>query len=185
MSNRHLLYLIGQPGSGKTTLATALFADLPQVQRPAFHPYPPFIEYPGGAQIGVMRSGFGGTDVLPLNCQPNVIAWMQQTGWFYLFAEGDRLANDKFFHACRAAGICLSVVHLDCADELAQERRVGRGSNQNAAWVKGRASKVQRLAEVWVDDAWRLSASSPLDHLVKRLRQHPVIKGIRCEQVCV
>jgi len=181
MRNRHLLYLICQPGSGKTTLATALFADLPQVQRPAFHPYPPFIEYPGGAQIGVMRSGFGGTDVLPLNCQPNVIAWMQQTGWFHLFAEGDRLANDKFFKACKAAGIGLSVIHLDCPDELAQERRERRGSNQDTAWVKGRASKVRRLAEAWSEDSWRLPAELPLEDLVERLRQHPVIKGIRRE----
>lgn len=171
---RQMMYLIGQPGSGKTTLMRSVFKGVQPIE--VLVPFS-YVLYPNGIELGGLRPGFGGTDTLALSCQPTVIGWLQTVPFTYVTGEGDRLANDKFFSAVTAQGWELSVVHLDCPDDIAAGRRAARGSNQNAAWVKGRATKVRRLAETWATD-WVLDARLSPEVLTKRLRAHPVVQGI-------
>jgi len=179
---RSLLYLIGVPGAGKSTLAQALFAGLPAVQRPG---EVSFVEYPGGVQLGALKAGKRGTDSLHLCAQPAVLAWMEACPYPYVFAEGDRLAYGGFFQRCVQAGYDVTVSALVCPGDVADARRNERGHNQTPVWVKGRTTKFERLRQTWADPAWELDATLPLAALVERLRQHPVIKGIRREQVWV
>lgn len=175
-ARRPLLYLIGQPGSGKSTLfRTALAgATFTEERQPFLH-----LDFGGGIELGGRREQFSGTDMLAMNVQPKVIQWLNQTPARAIIAEGDRLANDSFFRAVVSAGWQLRVVLLDCPDAVAAARRAARGSNQNPSWVAGRASKVRRLAVEWVmRSADRLDATRPPAELAEQLRSYRAMQSI-------
>lgn len=150
------LYIIGEPGVGKSTLMAELTADNFMIQ----HRNPiPHIEFDGEvpwlpgktvAQLGRVREYFSGTDALALNIQPKALAFIASRPYDWLLAEGDRLANEAFFLACQKAGR-LHLVYLDSGG-VAVERRLARGSNQDEEWVKGRVTKVRNLLDKFPPD---------------------------------
>lgn len=165
MRDRHLLYLIGQPGSGKSTLADALTQGIESVEmeRPFAHRLYPACEL---VELGAHRESFSGTDALPMNIQPKIVAWLQKGTPPFVLAEGDRLANGKFFQAVVDAGWNLRLAYLSLPATVASERRRARevklGSTpQDAKWVKGRQTKARRLAEDWGSLLYRLNADQP------------------------
>jgi len=170
-----LAYLIGQPGSGKTTLTRAVFEG---VEAEAIKKPVPHIRYPGGAQIGADREKFGGTDALHMAIQPEVIPWMLSSGITSFFAEGDRLANDKFVMDCAAAKIRFHLICLWVPDSVGVIRRMGRSSIQSPVWVKGRGTKVKRLWANYGHPRWKLDGRKRVDELVNDLCSHPVIQKI-------
>lgn len=175
---KHFLYLIGIPGSGKTTLLRACLAGLPcRVERAPFA----HTIYDRGVQLGCEREAFGGTDALAMNVQPLVEAWLRQAPYEAIVAEGDRLANDRFFNAVEAAGWPLTVAWLATPEEHAAQRRRARGSAQNESWLRGRITKVNRLAGRWATPLWMLDGALPLDLLVAQLSAHPAIVHLRGE----
>lgn len=143
---KRVVYIMGAPGSGKTTLMREVLAPYPAIQhaRPFAH-----IEYEHPkervVQVGKDRGTFSGTDALSLSVQPDVIKWLRYCDYDTIMAEGDRLANDKFFDACEATLDGLVLVLVDTDPEVAATRRKMRGSNQNPSWLKGRISKVEAL----------------------------------------
>lgn len=165
-----LTYLIGVPGSGKTTLMTLATAGLPvaQVRTPI-----PHLVYGDGeaVQPGVARERFGGTDALSMNVMPKAVEWVRTTPAPYIVGEGDRLASPRFFAAAEEAGYTLAVVYLVCPDGLADRRRRERGSRQDPRWLKGRATKVQRLADRYA--AHTLDCAEHPTTLARRLRELP------------
>jgi len=175
---KQFLYLIGVPGSGKTTLLhAALHGATRTVER---FPFAHTI-YAGGAlvELGQARDAFGGTDVLPLNVQPVVTAWLdKQCPYPAIVAEGDRLANASFFEAARDMGWVLTVAYLRTPDDLAASRRQARGSHQNAAWVKGRITKVRQLAYQYATADWTLDGGLPVAILARQLQTHPVLMAL-------
>lgn len=103
------------------------------------------------ALLGRRRATFPGTDALALNVMPAATAAAR--AWAFAcpqaVGEGDRLASGIFLDAAREAGDVL-LVHLDTPPDAAADRRAQRAVTlnlgvQSAAWVKGRATKVQRL----------------------------------------
>jgi len=149
-----MLYLIGVPGAGKTALMRMLVA--PLGRQPVATPIPHTALYagprgakPAGAELGVRRETFSGTDALALDVQPKALQFLEQAPYPIVLAEGDRLANGKFFMAVMALGYDLHVVHVDCPPDLAAARRAARGSEQDARWVQGRVTKVARLAAAY------------------------------------
>jgi energy-coupling factor transporter ATP-binding protein EcfA2 len=159
-----LLYLIGVPGSGKTTLAKALFSAIPAEIRKA-----PFLHvvHPGGVEIGGPRESFGGTDALPMNIQPKVLPFLTASPWSVAWAEGDRLANERFFIAVLAAGWKLHVVLLDTPLAECALRRERRGSNQSPTWLAGRVTKVRNLSS-WAK--LKLDGTKTVEEMVDTLR---------------
>jgi hypothetical protein len=172
-----LVYLIGEPGSGKTTLMAELVGRLEWKQEAEPIPH---IWYGDGVacQIGVRREGFAGTDGLSMSIQPKAVAWILNRPATLVLAEGDRLANDGFFKAAKRAGYALWLVYLNLPPELAVERRAARGSTQNATWLAGRVTKVKRLAERWYH--LTLPAEEPPEALVDRLIEKvPALEALR------
>jgi len=167
-----MLYVFGQPGSGKTTLINALTeGTFGSTFRQPFT----CTEYINGVvQLGVQRpGGFGGTDALAMSVQPKVLRWLEEERPPFVLGEGDRLTNRKFFQAVTDLGISLYTVYLYVPDELAAKRREGRGSNQNATWIKGRQTKIINLTNEWpVSNVIR--GDLPLAEQVRRLRRMPV-----------
>lgn len=178
MSTRHgeLLYVIGPPASGKSTLMARLVAGCPvDVGRQPFR----HERYPGAVQLGSRREAYPGTDTLALNAQPRVLDWLATAAVPLILAEGDRLANGTFFRAVVALGYRLTVVWLDCPWEETVRRVQLRPAPQPLSWVRGRATKVARLGAGWVLPRWHLDALAPCNELVERVRQHPAVRDWR------
>lgn len=156
-----LLYLIGVPGSGKTTAMRGALALLGLHRHPASSvPFaaelllrtrtvgPSARVDHFGYHLGRERHPFGGTDTLPMNVQPKVLAWMADLALpSVVVGEGDRLGNGAFLDAARALGWQVQLVHLDVPSTVAEARRGARGTTQNATWLRGRHTKVARLGQ--------------------------------------
>lgn len=145
------VYLVGEPGAGKTTLMAELragWAEASLEKRPVRHV---LWQRPDGQlvpELGWPRDGFGGTDALPMDAVRHAEPWIAACGYPLVLAEGDRLACARFFQAAHDAGE-LVLVHVHATPELAAARRAQRGSDQAEAWVRGRRTKVQRLLADW------------------------------------
>lgn len=176
-----MLYIIGVPGSGKTTVVRHLTRKLPTEQHSA--PYIVWTRYSSRLiQLGYERKPFGGTDALGMRCQPDMInkirEWKSLNQYPLILAEGDRLANNSFFEAMIGLGVKLTVVHLATPEAVVITRRKERneriGKAQSDVWLKTRDTKVNSLAAKWVQPRWVLDGSRPVQALSKELAKHPV-----------
>ncbi len=154
---KHALYIIGEPGAGKSTLVETLTGDALVVtgRKPLAHRT--YLTAAGGVtELGAREPGrFGGTDALSMSAIVQAEAWVTDGSWpagSLLMAEGDRLACDRFFNALLAGGWQLRIAHLDVPPEVAAARREARGSAQDPAWVRGRRTKVANLLDRWEGD---------------------------------
>ncbi len=152
---KHALYIIGEPGVGKSTLVDTLVGDALALDGRSPVAHRVYLTTGGGVtELGTRGNGreFGGTDALPMDAISRVEPWVTGEGWgddALLMAEGDRLAVDRFFHALLGADWDLRIVVLEAMPHVARARREARGSNQNEIWLKGRQTKVRRILERW------------------------------------
>lgn len=143
--------LIGEPGSGKTTLFRWLLKDLPSRTDFAYGLLKGECMVVKDRMVYVLGSykgeTFDGTDRLSMAVQKDALKFIQtlQETDVLLF-EGDRLGNEKFFEACKALGP-FHLFFLDTAEATLEIRRKERGSNQDPTWLKGRQTKVNRLKD--------------------------------------
>lgn len=147
------LLILGEPGSGKSTLTKAFTSDWIELSlelKPVKH-----ITYnsPYGSaiQLGWNRPPFSGTDTLGHTSINFVSAWYPEITANLVLAEGDRLANDRFVKLAEQHGNIIAI-YLDTDSELAQERRIQRIRQhnlptQNPSWIAGRRTKHLNLAE--------------------------------------
>jgi hypothetical protein len=172
-----LIYLIGEPGIGKTTTMRALTGKL----GPAVELDKPFAHRLGAGwmELGQQRGMFSGTDALSMSVQPLAVAFLKHVaseqgvsarGVPLVLGEGDRLTTGSFFTAV-AEFADLRVVRLIGPDGLAKERRDNRGQpfTFNEKWLKGRISKVERLTVEW--DAAKLNAANRPEELADELME--------------
>ena len=173
-----MLYLIGGPCTGKSTaINEALGGYVESFDQPIKH-----LRYAGGYQIGGGRDSFPGTDCLQMNAQPIVMDWLRglPAGTF-VTAEGDRLANHKFFDFVEIElGWDLEILYFAVEPSELRRRRDQRNRNllakQDPTWVRGRDTKHERL--------WRTRFAPFIDNTkpgsaTAMLAEHPVIKRIR------
>jgi len=152
----NIIYLIGAPGAGKTTLTEACTRDWQETAR-----LDDPIKYrkhttPLGETIslGWLRPNFGGTDTLGNTAIIPIESWLPtlpnlMPNLVYLYGEGDRLANARFFNLAKSIGH-LYLFYLNTSPALTAQRRQERaaltGKEQNPTWVKGRETKHKNLA---------------------------------------
>lgn len=137
-----LTYIIGEPGAGKSWLMEELTSDTPAVDEAK--PFAHRVYENGVVELGRRREAFSGTDALAMDVKPKVLTWLTSEQPKLVLAEGDRLANMPFFDAVRRLGYEPFVYVLPGSEEALQGR-IERGSKQNEAWVRGRATKVRNL----------------------------------------
>lgn len=147
------IYLIGEPGAGKTTLTEAFTSDWTDTAR---HEEPikfrtHHTPYGDALSLGWLRPSFGGTDTLGNTAILAIEPWLPRIKGDYpiIYGEGDRLANSRYFELCKSLGD-FHLFYLNTNPAIAAERRAKRseitGKTQNPSWVAGRATKHRNLA---------------------------------------
>ena len=152
-----MIYLVGQPGSGKSTLMAALTKGLVRCALDAETPVPHDLlldRVSGeavGAEIGKQRGAFSGTDALASSIIDKAVPWVQTQPYDLLLAEGARLANKRFIQATADAGyaVMLGLLDHDDAEGWRKRRSKALGREQNPSWVKGRLTASRRLADAY------------------------------------
>lgn len=163
-----LLYLIGEPGVGKSAVMAELVKG--RRRRLMLKPFAHTVYEDGLVQLGRERAnGFSGTDALSMSVSPTAIAALQAHYWPRIVAEGDRLAHGKFFDAAKEAGYHLEVVLLEAPQFILTKRRQARGSNQDATWLQGRATKVANVARDYA--TMTVDATVPAEEIAAKLRE--------------
>jgi hypothetical protein len=154
MSPPVLVYVIGEPGVGKSTamrMATEGLQRAPipgaPVREVLLHPVTAVV---AGIELGRRRpGGFSGTDALPMNAvvaaEEYLVSGRAADETRLLLGEGARLGNRRFLAAAADAGWAVNLVTV-IGPETAIRRRQARGTHQNPAWVKGAATSAARLA---------------------------------------
>lgn len=146
-----LVYVVGVPGAGKTTLVNAALDGLDREPRRAgLVKYEAVTERADGwlraLHIGHDRpGGFGGTDSLSHAAAPAVVDWLAGRHEVPILGEGDRLGSLSFLDQVRAVGVDVTLVWLRVPPSVAAGRRAVRGSAQSESWLKGRHTKVRRV----------------------------------------
>lgn len=143
------VYLIGAPGSGKSTVMKELTKYCSRLE---YHtsavPHEVLFKnsYIVGAEMGKTRSNFPGTDALSYSIGPKAVQWVSERPYQLLLGEGTRLATKAFLEAAQGAGE-LVLAYLGTSPELAASRRAERGSQQNEAWAKGATTRAANVAK--------------------------------------
>lgn len=174
----NLLYLIGPPGVGKSTLMAELTRGCERFQFD--HPIAcqrlvdPATASVVGVELGRARPDFPGTDTLPMGVSPAACDWLRSgRGPQLVLGEGDRLAHMGFLMAAAEGGYQITVGQLCAPPEVLDARCAARGSSQNEAWRRGRATKAARLADVALAAGYvvaRLDALQPTAYMARFLR---------------
>ena len=129
-------YIIGAPGSGKSTLMGEMLDGWevgPYVRftgREMFgHYLTKFDDAHIAAYLGHLRPEFPGTDALSLSVAPQALLWVDSLplpGLDQVFGEGVRLSHIGFLMAL-AEVTDLTVIYLEVNPEVAAQRRLARG----------------------------------------------------------
>lgn len=155
-----LIYLVGQPGAGKSTLMASLTEEYDRVPGMDNGLAMDELVNPAtgdilGVEIGKRRELFSGTDALPSSIIDKAAPWISGVPYPLVLAEGARLANRRFLDAALDAGYHVTLVLLDHDDVTAwhTKRTEAIGREQNPSWVKGRLSASRNLADHYTNKA--------------------------------
>ena len=145
-----VVYLIGLPGCGKSTVMKAFMEKFDgwQQDRP--------IDLLDSHIIGNVRvlgkyetgETFSGTDRLSMAVSPKAVDFVHARPDEYIFGEGDRLNNKAFFNACMDD---LTILHLTVSDEERRRRYKERGSDQPEKFIQTVGTKVKNIVEEFGD----------------------------------
>lgn len=148
-----LIYLIGAPGAGKSTLMRALTAGYHRFPQDTPVPHDQLMRsvtaVPTIAEMGRQRGDFSGTDALASSIIDKAVPWLATRPYTLLLGEGARLGNRRFLEAAVANGyrVTLGVLDHPDAEKWREARSWKIDRFANPAWVKGRITATMNLAK--------------------------------------
>lgn len=151
-----LLYIVGAPGVGKSTVARELTSVWDKTVVPSGPVPHVLLKHPAsgrltGLELGVPRADFPGTDALAMDVGPRALKWLGSACCPFVLGEGSRLATRPFLGGAAQAGVRVTLVHLAADEELLTERWRARGGKQNPSWRKGATTRAARITD-WFSD---------------------------------
>lgn len=153
VSDYRMVYLVGQPGSGKSTLMRRLTVGYDRLPAEIPVPHDQLIESVVApvthAEIGRQRGDFSGTDALASSIITRAEPWIASRPYPVVLGEGARLGNARFLTAAIDGGYDVLLAVLDHTDAEAwrEIRSKQLGKFQNEGWVKGRLTASRNLAD--------------------------------------
>jgi len=174
-----LVYLVGAPGVGKTSLMRALTGRCDRLTAVGttvphdvlLRPREDDENADVAVEVGRRRELFSGTDALSMSINPLAVQWIAAQPHRLVIGEGARLGNPAFLLAARRAGYQVHLIHLTAPDTVLSYRRRARGTRQSEAWMRGAATRASNLADKMVLDVTvsRLTAGRTPEILAERL----------------
>ena len=142
-----VIYIIGLPGTGKTTLMKRF---MEQYDWTPHRPIDLLDSHISGniRVLGKYEEGetFSGTDRLSMAVSPRAVEFIQSKPDEVIIGEGDRLNNKTFLSAC---GEDLTIIHLEVDDETRERRYKERGSNQSEKFIQTVRTKVSNVIDAF------------------------------------
>lgn len=154
-----ILFVVGEPGVGKSTLVNATFGNLERAEidhLAAGGPMRELLWHNGelvGCELGRRKgkhpAGYPGTDTMSQTAIVGVDDWLRAGAddLRFVVLEGTRLMNKRFVNAVVAGGHSLDLFYL-YGPETARHQREQRESNQNAQWLKGRQTAASNFYQL-------------------------------------
>ena len=148
------IYIIGAPGSGKSTAMAQLLEGWTIGPYTRWQPevFGHLVDHPErgrGAYLGHLRPEYPCTDALSLSGGPRAVEWLEALpllGLDWVVAEGARLSHMWFLLALHEA-TDLTVVYLDVPPEVAARRRLERsGKMLSDTFCKTQTTKAANVA---------------------------------------
>ena len=176
-------YIVGLPGSGKTTSLAKAYERLGWTATQQEEPIP-HLSLAGAPtpviELGRRREGgFSGTDALAMNINPQAIDFVEKLAQTdtHVIAEGDRLSNERFLNTCRLFAANFRVVWVDTSLDEAQNRMTARAvalgrEPQSRTWWKGRHTRVTNVTTRWADYLNRVDGNATPDEIAETLAEH-------------
>ena len=148
---KRLLYLVGEPGAGKTTLMKKLTAGFERAEVPGDQPRREVLfdkrGTPVAVELGYRKGTFSGTDALGMTVIEQAVPWLYRAELPLVLAEGARLANKRFLSSAVDAGFDVHLFLLDHPSierwRAKRERELGKA--QNPKWVAGARTRAHNL----------------------------------------
>lgn len=142
-----IVFVVGAPGVGKTTLLEGLLDSFDTFT----HPAPKWTLSPPFALVGHYGQTFGGGDTLGYTQGGEAVDYLFNTlkpndDYWYFFLDGDRMSSQTILSQVEQAGVKPFCLLLTATDEALEKRCSQRGSNQNPTWAKGRKTKALNFA---------------------------------------
>ncbi len=154
MNKSRILFFVGAPGVGKTTLVRSFMdymdgeEDTPPKRELIAKPKWTIAKDVYCAAGHYTGSMFDGADTVGYNQATVTLDY-----WFDRLSltpitifDGDRFSNKGSWEKFAPLAFVRNVVWVTAPDEVAAARRAGRGSNQNETWIKGRVTKAANFA---------------------------------------
>lgn len=144
-----ILYVLGPPGVGKTTLVRSLLGPKTQtIGRPKWTIGDHHIA--AGHYTG---ETFDGGDTVAYNGARECLEYWNSTlrelleSTSLTILDGDRFSSNPSLDYLREKGATICGVHLQASADAIAARCAARGSNQNPSWMKGRVTKAKNFAD--------------------------------------